>query len=84
MGLRKRLRKRGYVLMSDDRSTSIIDLRRWLSEEIRSRDESRTYNYSRHSELEIKIDEQEVVIDLLKTKYKITLERIVKLEDNNE
>ena len=84
MGLRKRLRKRGYVLMSDDRATSVIELRRSLSEARHSRDESTAYDNRRFYELSIKIDEQEVVIDLLKTKYKITLERIVELEDNDE
>ena len=84
MGLRKRLRKRGYVLMSDDRATSVIGLRRSLSEARHSRDESTAYDNRRFYELSIKIDEQEVVIDLLKTKYKITLERIADLENADE
>ena len=84
MGLRKRLRKRGYVLMSDDRATSVIDLRKWLSESKRARTSSTEFNQDRLYEVNAKADKLGVAIDLLEVKYKIALERIAELEDNDE
>ena len=84
MGLRKRLRKRGYVLMSDDRATSVIDLRRWLSESKRARTSANEFNQDRLYEVNAKADKLGVAIDLLEVKYKIALERIDELEDNDE
>ena len=81
MRLRKRLRKRGYVLMSDDRVNSIVDLRRQLSDSYRAQDTSREYNQTRFYKLDAKNDEQGVAIDLLESKYKIALRRIARLEE---
>ena len=84
MGLRKRLRKCGYVLMSDNRATSVIDLRKRLSEATHNRDESTAYDNRRFYDLNTRNEKQEVAIDLLEVKYKIAIERIAELENADE
>ena len=83
MSYRKRLRKRVYVLLSDKRATSVIGLRRSLSEATHTRDESTAYDDRRFYDLNTRNEKQEVAIDLLEVKYKLALERIAELEDNN-
>ena len=85
MGLRKRLRKQGYVLMSNDRATSIINLR----ERLYRSDQASTKYWASHERLVAEIDEMKTVkfgvsVDLLKVKYKLAIERIAELENADE
>lgn len=80
MSLRKRLRKRGYVLMSVDRVNNIVNLRRQVSDGRRAQDKFREHNQTVAYELETRTNEQAVAMDLLEAKYKIALKRIARLE----
>ena len=84
MSYRKRLRKRGYVLMSDKRATSVIDLRRWLDESKRARTLASEFDHDRFDEVNARADKLGVAIALLEVKYKIAIDRIAELENADE
>ena len=89
MSYRKRLRKRGYVLMSVNRADSIIDLKKQLGvrhQQLGLAIEQNSRNWDSRKELRAEMETEKfgVSVDLLKAKHKLALERIAELENADE